>query len=112
MSGLEFHLAWSLWQYICVFLLFAATSAYVVTCKALKDPELGFGWKSKVVAVLGWFMVLNFAAFDVGARQADLNRSRFNAPVPVESIEKIESNRLTRQDIKNTMDTTEAYKAQ
>lgn len=102
MTGLEFHLAWSLWQYLIAFLFFLAGSAYIVFSKTFKDPELGFTWKGKTAAIIGWLVVLNYAAFDVGGRQSDINRSAFNAP-DREQVEKVESDRLTRGDIKNTI---------
>lgn len=77
MTGLEFHLSWSLFQLIGVLLVWAVWVWYGFT----KVEAIGL--KAKLAtAALGAAVIL-LGAFDTGSRQADLNRSAFNAEQPV-----------------------------
>lgn len=95
------HLSWSPILLAIVLLIIACSAIYLLFFKS--D---GFKIKPKYV-IMCYFLytlVALYAAFDVGHRQSDLKRSSFDA-VPANVVtDKVESGRLTVDEVKQTFE--------
>jgi len=98
MVGLEFHLAWSLFQYFIVLILTSAMLVGFFTSYGRKVR-----WHMKVLGTGLAVLAIHFAAFDVGQRQSDLQRSNFNTP-QVGEVDTASKENLTPESAKRIFD--------
>lgn len=91
------YLSWSL-IHLCV-----VVSLWAMICSTLiwNLPQIrNHLYAASILSLI----VICLMAFDVGTRQEYLQRSKFNATVPTESVEKKESDRMTKEDVKITFE--------
>lgn len=95
----DLHLSWSPLQ-----LYLAAAMLIIFLIAALRS----FPNHKKVVAgfTLLSILVIGISAFDVGTRQADLNRSRFDTKYSTEVIDKVENKRHTAASANKQLEAT------
>ena len=91
------YLSWSVIHLTVVLLM------WLVISGVLFYYSTGFR-KKIVIASVFWLLVIFYMTFDVGTRQEHLQRSKFNATVPSEEIEKKSSQRTTANDVKQTFE--------
>ena len=95
----DIHLSWSPLQlYMAIVFLFVWVMIALVYLRNHK--------KFIALAALTFTLVVGGSAFDVGTRQADLNRGKFDVETPVSSIDKVESTHNTAASIKTKFDET------
>lgn len=101
---LAVHLSWSPIQLIIVAIVNMIFWVWVLVraCKTTKERKFRKAL-SVVTAWIVWNIIITVLAFDVGHRQTDLNRSKFDA-TQSESIDKVESNRVTVEDVKKSFE--------
>lgn len=95
----DIHLSWSPLQ-----LYMAIVVLFVVTLLALHSYR-----KHKKYVALSTLVlttVVGLSAFDVGTRQADLGRNKFDVETPVSTIDKVESTHNTAASIKQQFNET------
>lgn len=102
---LAVHLSWSPILLIIVSLLNAILWIAILVHVVKMDAPGRF---KRASGVVGAWVLMNVAitalAFDVGHRQADLNRSNFNATVSEEVTKKVDSDRTTVEDVKKSFE--------
>lgn len=100
----DIHLSWSPLQlYMALVALFIVGAACMAYFKTIR--------KTIAIAVLASVVGLLFSAFDVGTRQADLGRHKFDVETPTTTIDKVESTHNTATSInKQFNETTQKLK--
>lgn len=100
----DIHLSWSPLQlYIVLVFLFLGTVIALRTLRNFKKYVCGVALALLLVVLVG--------AFDVGTRQADLGRNKFDVETPTLTIDKVESTHNTATSInKQFNETTQKLK--
>lgn len=93
------YLSWSVVQLVVVLVLM-----WVPYLLNLKLELRTVSFKRYLLEYLGCVLVVLFLAFDVGTKQQDLQRSGFDATVPIESVPKTQRKILDRDDVKQTFE--------
>lgn len=93
------YLSWSVVHLVVVLVLICTGTAVAYNRKVVERKKLLWLFLILISANL-------YIAFDVGTRQQDLQRNRFDATVPIESIKKVERNMWNREDVKQSFDAT------
>lgn len=83
----DIHLAWSPLMFLVAVVLLLVASAGTVVLKFKKNPRT----KLYATAITVLAVIIGLSAFDVGTRQADLNRGRFDALPNEKVVDKVES---------------------
>ena len=95
------YLSWSFIQLIVTLIVIAfSTIAIIIHFKYKKKPEY---FKYALTTGGGLVIITLITAFDVGIRQGQLDRARFDVQVG-EVSQKVESDRKTVNDVKQSFD--------
>lgn len=96
------YLSWSVYQLafvlIWLFLTFCYTAYYYTKSKYKNKKSLKISFVAFIVSI----MVTLFLAIDVGEKQQNINRAKFNQQQNETTIEKTESGRMTTEDVKKS----------
>lgn len=99
----DIHLSWSPLQlYMAIVVLFVAG---MIALHAFRDTK-----RYVFAALFAAFFVVGFSAFDVGTRQAELGRHKFDAKNPDSTIDKVESTHNTAASINSKFIETQKLK--
>lgn len=95
----DIHLSWSPLQlYMACCMLFVA---FMIALYNLREHK-----KYVVGVAFALVVVIGVSAFDVGTRQVDLGRNKFDVETPVLTIDKVESEHNTAASIKQQFNET------
>lgn len=104
------YLSWSIYQLVIV-LVAVTFSIWMIGRINFKDRVLlrttpKEHYRYLKYSYIGSFILIAFLAIDVGTKQSELNRWKFNAKPNIEEIQRVESTRTTREDVERQFNET------